>query len=166
MVFLRFGMAFILVITVSDYISKKKRDDTNVIYLVFFLSITPFQMLARQIRRTFRPFVMDPITKEAIFPLKFIYDCGGVVITMVIVNILSAAFNLLYWTPAITSWKHIYFVHYLLLIAGNIFINVTSGPLRKMQKAREEKALRARPVEFPVTPPAEKDDETKILKSQ
>ncbi|KAI8887147.1 MBOAT-domain-containing protein [Backusella circina FSU 941] len=135
-------------------------------YYMFFLSITPFQLLARQIRRTFRPFVMDPVTKEAIFPLKFIYDCGGVIISMIIVNILSAAFNLLYWTPAITAWKNIYFVHYLLLIAGNIFLNSTSEPLRKMQKAREEKALKARPVELPATPPAEKEDDSKILKSQ
>jgi lysophospholipid acyltransferase len=83
--------------------------------LMSFLSVKPFQMLARHIRRTFRPLVFFPGTIQF---YKFIYDTAGVLITMCIINILSVAFNLLYWKPSTTAWIQIYYIHYWIGIVG------------------------------------------------
>ncbi|KAI7900050.1 MBOAT, membrane-bound O-acyltransferase family-domain-containing protein, partial [Cokeromyces recurvatus] len=82
-------------------------------YYLFFLSVTPFQLLARNFRRTFRPLVFIPGTKNPKPMLKFFYDIITCIVTMTIVNILSVAFNLLYWKPVIRAWSQIYYVHYL-----------------------------------------------------
>ncbi|KAI8977287.1 MBOAT, membrane-bound O-acyltransferase family-domain-containing protein [Mycotypha africana] len=118
-------------------------------YYLFFLSVTPFQMLARKIRRCFRPLFLVPGTKEPT-RYKVYYDCAGIIVTMTIINILSAAFNLLYWAPAIRAWKEIYYTHYILLVLGQLLLNFTSQSARKYQKAREAKAVAK------ATPAAEK----------
>ncbi|KAK4509413.1 Pantothenate kinase [Mucor velutinosus] len=133
-------------------------------YYLFFLSITPFQMLARHIRRTFRPLVMIPGTKNPQPVLKFFYDTAGVVLTMSIVNILSAAFNLLYWQPAITVWKQIYFIHYVIGVVGYAIWRVANRPLREYQKKREAKAISQ--YTRPPTPPAEEKMSAIQQKSQ
>jgi lysophospholipid acyltransferase len=110
-------------------------------------------MLARHIRKTFRPLVMIPGTKNPQPILKFFYDMVGTILTMSIINVLSAAFNLLYWHPAITVWKQIYFIHYLVGIVGYFIWKATNRSLREYQKKREAKAIseHARPP----TPPIE-----------
>ncbi|KAI8643651.1 MBOAT, membrane-bound O-acyltransferase family-domain-containing protein [Parasitella parasitica] len=120
-------------------------------YYMFFLSITPFQMLARHIRRTFRPLVMIPGTKNPQPALKFLYDMTGTILTMSIVNILSAAFNLLYWHPSITVWKQVYFIHYVVGFSGYILWKTTHCSLREYQNKREAKAISQRTR--PLTPP-------------
>lgn len=121
---------------------------------MFFLSVTPFQMLARHIRRTFRPLTMKPGSQEPIRALKMLYDLGGIILSMGIINILSVAFNLLYWGPAMVAWKHIYFIHYLVLVGGYALWRVTGKSVSKYVKSRETKA--AKEITPPSTPPLEK----------
>lgn len=121
-------------------------------------------MLARHIRRTFRPLVMIPGTKNPQPTLKFFYDTAGVILTMSIVNILSAAFNLLYWQPAITVWKQIYFIHYVIAIVGYVIWKASNRPLREYQKKREAKAISQHTR--PPTPPIEEKVSSVQQKSQ
>ncbi|CAO3642032.1 unnamed protein product [Mucor hiemalis] len=100
-------------------------------YYMFFLSVTPFQMLARHYRRTFRPLTFDPISRKSITALKLLYDLTGTILTMFIINLLSVAFNLLYWKPASTAWAQIYYVHYIVGIIGYIFWKSVNASIKK-----------------------------------
>ncbi|KAI9483586.1 MAG: MBOAT, membrane-bound O-acyltransferase family-domain-containing protein [Benjaminiella poitrasii] len=122
-------------------------------YYLFFLSVTPFQMLARNLRRTFRPLVFVPGTKTPKPVLKFFYDVAGCIVAMSIINFLSVAFNLLYWKPVVRAWAQIYYIHYVVGFAGYVLWRMCSPTFRQYQKKREANAIADR--SRPPTPPVE-----------
>lgn len=111
-------------------------------------------MLARHYRRTFRPLTFDPISRKSITALKLLYDLTGTILTMFIINLLSVAFNLLYWKPASTAWAQIYYVHYIVGIIGYIFWKSVNASIKKKLKAREIE-------QRPPTPPLEMERKLK-----
>lgn len=111
-------------------------------------------MLARQYRRTFRPLTFDPTSKRPVIALKLMYDLAGTILTMFIINLLSVAFNLLYWKPASTAWAQIYYAHYILGIVGYIFWKLVNPSIRSILKAREVE-------QRPPTPPLEMEQKPK-----
>lgn len=111
-------------------------------------------MLARHIRKTYRPLTMKPGSQEPIPALKMLYDLGGIILSMGVINILSMAFNMLYWSPAITAWKQIYFIHYVGGVVVYVVWSMTGRSVTKYIKSRDAKA--SKEITPPSTPPLEK----------
>lgn len=84
-------------------------------YYGFFVSMSFLNSGARYIRRYVRPLFTGPLK-----PLKGLYDIGGVVLTMVVLNVSAAPFNLLTLENTLKFWSSLYFFVHIML--ASVFV--------------------------------------------
>ncbi|KAG0191069.1 lysophospholipid acyltransferase [Apophysomyces sp. BC1034] len=109
-------------------------------YYFMFISVSFLQILARKVRSCVRPLMFTPDGKE---PLPFwntAYNTVGWIMTMGIMNILIAPFDVLYVARTMHIWRGVYLFHFWFYLAALTLWYVSHPLLFAWQKRRMEKA--------------------------
>lgn len=119
---------------------KKRRLTCFYRFLVFFMTLSVLQLIARQVRRTVRPFFLtvDGTPKRY---WKTFYDVCTWATSFGLLNMLVPCFDLLYVSRILHIWRQIYYCHFIVIAIGTGFFYALKPSLRQIQKKRVEKYL-------------------------
>ncbi|RCH97814.1 lysophospholipid acyltransferase [Rhizopus azygosporus] len=109
-------------------------------FYIFFMTLSVLQLIARQVRRTVRPFFLtvDGTPKRY---WKTFYDVCTWATSFGLLNMLVPCFDLLYVSRILHIWRQIYYCHFIVIVIGTGFFYALKPSLRQIQKKRVEKYL-------------------------
>lgn len=129
-------MDFIQDFMVTKTLKKKTRNSIiNMFLLVFFLTASVLQIIARQVRRTVRPLFLT-VDGQPIKYWKSLYDVSTWVVSMGLLNMLVPCFDLLYIPKVMHIWRQVYYCHFIFVAVGCAFFFVSKPYLKAVQKRR------------------------------
>jgi hypothetical protein len=88
-------------------------------YYLFFLHAAVLTEVGKMLRRKVRPlFMKDETTPN--YPAKYLYDLGGTIAVMSIIDYAGCSFILLEFGPVFQIWKSVYFYGHVLALVGYV----------------------------------------------
>ncbi|OAD04733.1 hypothetical protein MUCCIDRAFT_155692 [Mucor lusitanicus CBS 277.49] len=131
------GMDFIPGFTVSGYTSIQHTSPLLTCLLcktVFFMTASLLQLIARQVRRTIRPFFLTADQKPK--KIKRVYDVCTWIASMGLLNMLVPCFDLLHIPLILQVWREIYYCHYIIIALGGVIFYLAKPRLLQLQKQK------------------------------
>lgn len=104
------------------------------IYIVFFMTASLLQLIARQIRRTIRPLFLTQDQKPK--KIKRVYDVCTWIASIGLLNMLVPCFDLLHVLLILQVWREIYYCHYIVIALGGVIFYIIKPYLIQLQKKK------------------------------
>lgn len=103
-------------------------------HIVFFMTASLLQLIARQVRRTIRPFFLTADQKPK--KIKRVYDVCTWIASMGLLNMLVPCFDLLHIPLILQVWREVYYCHYIVIALGGVIFYTAKPYLIQLQKKK------------------------------
>ncbi|KAL7312664.1 Lysophospholipid acyltransferase [Mucor circinelloides] len=133
-VYLRFNPPGSTSTTLKTYIVSSMWHGFHPGFYIFFMTASLLQLIARQVRRTIRPFFLTADQKPK--KIKRVYDVCTWIASMGLLNMLVPCFDLLHIPLILQVWREIYYCHYIVIALGGVIFYTAKPYLIQLQKKK------------------------------